>query len=172
MRIHLLSLLAAVLVVAALAGCIPRGEAVEIKSFPLDSADEIGALQGVTFDKDVSADGKGSWKIVTDKPTVVTIAETGDIDVEDARIIYRAKVRTKDFDGQVFIEMWCSFAGKGEFFSKGLQSVLSGTTDWTTMETPFFLKKGENPDNVRMNLVLNGKGTAWIDDVKVLKGAL
>jgi hypothetical protein len=39
-------------------------------------------------------------------------------------------------------------------------------------ETPFFLKKGENPDNVKLNLVINGKGTAWIDDIRVLKGPL
>ena len=49
---------------------------------------------------------------------------------------------------------------------------LSGTTDWTTRETPFFLQKGENPDNVRMNLVINGKGTVWIDDIRLLMAPL
>ena len=68
--------------------------------------------------------------------------------------------------------MWCRFPGKGEFFSRGLQSPLTGTTDWTTEETAFFLKKGENPDNVKLNLVINGSGTAWIDDVRLLKGPL
>ena len=33
-------------------------------------------------------------------------------------------------------------------------------------------KEGENPDNVKLNLVINGKGTAWIDDIRVLKGPL
>jgi len=49
---------------------------------------------------------------------------------------------------------------------------VSGTTDWTTEETPFFLQKGENPDNIKLNLVMNGTGTAWIDDIRLLKGAL
>ena len=62
--------------------------------------------------------------------------------------------------------------GKGEFFSRGLQSPLTGTTNWTTEETPFLLKKGEKPDLVKLNLVINGKGTAWIDDVLLLKGPL
>ncbi len=75
-------------------------------------------------------------------------------------------------EGQVFLEMWCHFAGKGEFFSRGLQAPLTGTTDWTTEETPFFLKKGENPDNVKLNVVINGKGTAWVDDVKLLRAPL
>jgi len=28
-------------------------------------------------------------------------------------------------------------------------------------------KKGENPDNVKLNLVINGKGTAWIDNIRL-----
>ncbi len=48
----------------------------------------------------------------------------------------------------------------------------TGTTNWTTMETPFFLKKGENPDNIKLNLVIKGKGTVWIDDIRLLKAPL
>ncbi len=61
------------------------------------------------------------------------------------------------------------FPGKGEFFSRGLQNPISGTTGWVTEETPFFLKKGENPDNVKLNLVINGTGTVWIQDIKLIK---
>jgi hypothetical protein len=68
--------------------------------------------------------------------------------------------------------MWCQFTGKGEFFSRDLSSPISGTTDWSTEETPFFLKKGENPDNVKINLVIEGRGTVWIDDVHLFKGPL
>ncbi|MGZ3536392.1 MAG: hypothetical protein ACXU9K_14330, partial [Thermodesulfobacteriota bacterium] len=127
---------------------------------------------GVQFDKEVSSDGNGSLKITATEPTVVRLFELGDIDVENARLIYQAKVRTEGVEGQVYLEMWCHFAGKGEYFSRGLQTPLTGTTNWTTEETPFFLKKGENPDNVKLNLVINGKGTAWIDDIRVLKGPL
>jgi hypothetical protein len=127
---------------------------------------------GVQFDKEVSSDGNGSLKIIATEPTVVRLFELGDIDIENARLIYQAKVRTEGVEGQVFLEMWCHFPGKGEFFSRGLQTPLTGTTNWTTEETPFFLKKGENPDNVKLNLVINGKGTAWIDDIRVLKGPL
>ena len=127
---------------------------------------------GVQFDKEVSSDGKGSLKIIATEPTVVRLFELGDIDIENARLIYQAKVRTEGVEGQVFLEMWCHFPGKGEFFSRGLQTPLTGTANWTTEETPFFLKKGENPDNVKLNLVINGKGTAWIDDIRVLKGPL
>ena len=153
------------------AGCSkPPQEVVELKQFPIDSLEGIITQSGVEFDKAVSSDGKGSLKIVATEPTVVRLFELGDIDIENARLIYQAKVRTEGIEGQVFLEMWCHFPGKGEFFSRGLQTPLTGTNNWTTEETPFFLKKGENPDNVKLNLVINGKGTAWIDDIRVLKG--
>ncbi len=154
-------------------GCSkPPQEVVELKRFPIDSLEGIITQSGVEFDKEVSSDGKGSLRIVATEPTVVRLFELGDIDIENARLIYQAKVRTEGIEGQVFLEMWCHFPGKGEFFSRGLQTPLTGTTNWTTEETPFFLKKGENPDNVKLNLVINGKGTAWIDDIRVLKGPL
>ena len=66
--------------------------------------------------------------------------------------------------------MYCHFPGKGDAFSRGLQTPLTGNTDWVTEEIPFFLRKGENPDNVRLNLVIDGSGTAWIDEIRLLKG--
>jgi hypothetical protein len=140
--------------------------------FPVDNLEGITTKSGVEIDKAVSSDGKGSLKITATEPTVVRLFEVGDIDVENARLIYRAKVRTENVDGKVYLEMWCNFPGKGEFFSRGLQTPLTGTTDWTSEETPFFLQKGENPDNVKLNLVIDGKGTAWIDDVRLKKGPL
>ena len=154
-------------------GCTkPSTEVVELKMFPVDNLEGIITQSGVEIDKAVSSDGNGSLKITATEPTVVRLFETGDIDVENARLIYRAKVRTENVDGKVYLEMWCNFPGKGEFFSRGLQTPLTGTTDWTAEETPFFLKKGENPDNVKLNLIIDGKGTAWIDDIRLMKGPL
>jgi hypothetical protein len=162
-----------VVLIFILAGCSkPIKEVVELKQFPIDSLEGIITQSGVQLDKEVSSDGNGSLKIIATGPTSVRLFELGDVDVENARLIYQAKVRTEGVEGQVYLEMWCHFPGKGEFFSRGLQTPLTGTTNWTTEETPFFLKKGENPDNVKLNLVINGKGTAWIDDVRVLKAPL
>ncbi len=147
-------------------------EVTELRHFPIDSMEGIITQSGVQIDKEISSDGNGSLRIIATEPTVVRLFEVGDIDIENARLIYQAKLRTDGVEGQVYLEMWCHFPGKGEFFSRGLQTPLTGTTDWTTEETPFFLKKGENPDNVKLNLVVNGKGTAWIDDIRLLKGPL
>jgi len=146
------------------------GNVTELKAYPLDSKEGVITKTGVVLDKAVSSDGKGSIRINASAPVVVRLFEAGDIDVEDATLIYRARLRVEGVEGKVYLEMWCSFPGKGEFFSRGLASPLSGTVDWTTQETPFFLKKGENPDNVKLNLVVDGKGTVWIDDIRLLKG--
>jgi hypothetical protein len=144
----------------------------ELKRFPIDSMEGIITRSGVQIDRDVSSDGNGSLRVRATGPTVIRLFEVGDLDVENARLIYRARLRTETVDGQVYLEMWCHFPGKGEFFSRGLQTPLTGTTDWTTEETPFFLKQGENPDNVKLNLVINGTGTAWVDDIRLLIGPL
>jgi len=147
-------------------------QVVELKHFPIDSLEGIITQSGIEIDKNVSSDGKGSLRITATEPVVVRLFEVRDIGVETARLVYQAKVRTEGVTGKVFLEMWCHFPGKGEFFSRGLQTPLTGTIDWTTEETPFFLQKGEKPDYVKLNLVIDGKGTAWIDDVRLLKGPL
>jgi hypothetical protein len=173
MKMEKLFLRMYLIMVFILVGCSqPPQQVSELKRFPLDTLEGVITQSGLQIDKEVSTDGNGSLKIVVPEPTVVRLFELGDIDVENARLIYQAKVKTEGVEGQVYLEMWCRFPGKGEFFSRGLQTPLTGTTNWTSEETPFFLKKGENPDNVKLNLVINGKGTAWIDDIRLLKGPL
>lgn len=173
MNLYLLSRFCYVLSAFIIGACTqPSAPVATIKQFPLDSLDGVIAQSGVQLDKEVSSDGKGALKIVVSEPTAVRLFELGDIDLENARLIYQAKVRTADVEGQVYLEMWCSFPGKGEFFSRGLATPLTGTTEWSTQQTPFFLKNGENPDNVKLNLVIYGKGTAWIDDIQIQQGPL
>lgn len=152
----------------------PIRNEVELKSYPLDDMEGLLTRSGVSIDKSISSDGNGSLKINTTEPTKIRLFETGDIDIEEAKLFYQAKLQTEKIQGEVYLEMWCHFPGRGEFFSKGLtqDKPLSGTTNWTTEEIPFLLREGENPDNVKLNLVINGKGTVWIDDIRLLKGPL
>ncbi len=147
-------------------------EVTELRRFALDNTEGLITQSGVRIDEQISSDGNGSLRIEAMEPTTIRLFETGDIDIENTRLIYQAKVRTENVEGQVYLEMWCHFPGKGEYFSKGLMNPLSGTNDWTAAETPFLLKKGENPDNVKLNLVIDGKGTVWIDDIRLLKAPL
>lgn len=143
-----------------------------LRAYPLDALDGLIAQTGIAFDQRNSSDGRGSLMISTDAPVTVRLFETGDIDIENVRLIYRAKLRTAGVEGKVYLEMWCSFPGVGEAFSRALQSPLTGTTGWVSQETPFFLKPGENPDNIKLNVVIEGKGRVWIDDIRLEKGPL
>jgi len=155
------------------AACAKKVEqTVELRAYPLDSLDGVVTQDKMSLDTLVSSDGNGSLRVSVSEPTVVLLFETGDLDIENARLVYGAQVRTEGVQGQVYLEMWCRFPARGEFFSRGLTSPLTGTTNWTTQETSFFMKKGENPDNVKLNLVIDGEGTAWIDDVHLLKAPL
>ena len=159
-----------ILIMLMIIGCSNKpAEPVVLKAYPIDNPDGLLTQDGVEFDGAVSADGNGSVKIIAPESTTVLLYETGDIDIENARLVYRAKIRTENVIGQAFLEMWCVFEGSGEYFSRGLQSIVTGDTDWADNETMFFLKAGENPDNIKLNLVINGSGTVWIDDIELVK---
>src|SRR5208283_640504 len=143
-----------VVLILTLSACLTNEvQVAELRSFPTDNMDEIITRSDVSIDKEISSNGKSSVKMIVNSPTTFKLFETGPIDVDNARLIYKAEVRTDNVNGQTFLEMWCSFPGKGEFFSRGLQNPMSGTNGWTSLETPFFLKKGEKPDNVKLNVV-------------------
>lgn len=148
-----------------------EGEAV-IRHYPLDSVEEIITRSSVALDTEITSDGNGSIRITAGGSAMVRFFEMGDIDIENARLIYRAKLRTENVEGRVYLEMYCRLPGMGEFFSRGLEFPLSGTNEWVTEEIPFHFKKGMNPDNVKLNLVVDGSGTVWIDDIHVLRAPL
>jgi hypothetical protein len=73
--------------------------------------------------------------------------------------MHRAKQRAQ--------EMWCRFPGGGQYFSRGLSDTLTGSSEWGWHQTPFLLRKGQRPDLVRLNLVVEGAGKVWIRDVEL-----
>ncbi len=95
--------------------------------------------------------------------------EIADPGVEDCRIIYRAKLKSDHLDGRAYLEMWCRSPSGGEAFSKGFNLPVTGTTDWASYEVPFFFRKGESSDLIKLNVAMEGKGTLWIKDVELLK---
>jgi hypothetical protein len=133
----------------------------DLKKLNLDDASAIGTT--IQTDTLVKAEGKGSIKITTRWPTTICLDEVTGLNVENAKLLYQAKVKS-DLDGSAFLEMWTHVSG-GRYFSRGMNDLVSGKTDWKTIQTPFLFQKGQRPDKVTLNLVINGKGTVWIDDI-------
>jgi hypothetical protein len=63
--------------------------------------------------------------------------------------------------------MWCRIPNRGEFFSKGFQTALQGNNDWASYEIPFYLKAGQRPDLVKLNLTIEGSGRVWMRNVEL-----
>lgn len=116
----------------------------------------------------VQVQGDG-WQIDAQADRVVRLFELPTPDAEQCLLTYRAALRSKGLAGRAFLEMWCRLPGKGEFFSRGLNQTVQGTTEWASFETPFLLKKGQRPDLIKLNLAIEGRGTVWIKDVELLK---
>jgi hypothetical protein len=149
--------------------CNLQNKSTKLKYFPVDDLNGVIPQSGIQLDKSVSSDGNGSIKIEASKPATVTLYDIVDIRIHDSQLIYEAKMKSKGLSGQAYLEMWCVFKDKGEFFSRGFDTAIAGTTDWTTVSTIFLLKKNEMPDKIRLNVVVNGVGTVWIDDVHLSK---
>jgi hypothetical protein len=170
---YTISGVASIALAGLLLGCSPSASSdPALRHFPIDDLAGLRTRSGIAFDEAISSDGKGSIKIVSEEPVTVRLYEVEDLDIERARLIYQAKVRTEDVDGQVILEMWCRFPGKGEFFSRAFDQPLSGSVDWTTLEAQFFLEAGQTPDLVKLNLMINGTGTVWVDDIHLLRASL
>ena len=140
----------------------------DLKRISLDDASALGLqIQG---DSAVKAEGKASIRITTKWPTTVCLAEVDGPDIQNAKLVYKAKVRS-DLQGTAFLEMWAHVGG-GQYFSKGMNDTVQGKSDWKTIQTPFMFQKGQKPSKVTLNIVINGTGTVWVDDIVLSKGPL
>ena len=142
--------------------------AADLKKLSLDDASAIGTT--IQTDSQVKTEGKGSIKITTIGPATICLGEVTDLNVENAKLVYKAKVKS-ELNGLAFLEMWVHVGG-GTYFSKGLQDPVKGMSDWKSIQTPFLLKKGQKPDKVTLSIVINGSGTVWVDDVVLSKEPL
>ncbi len=186
---HVFAISAVLMLTAIIAGCSGGEEGAEtqtttgtemqpgtregdiLAAYPADTLDDVVSAELLSVDA-ASADGRGSIKIIFDEATTIPLFETGDLDVENAFLSYYAKLRTEGLEGDAILEMWCVFDEIGEFFSRGLDNPVFGTSEWVDAVTVFRLEAGQNPDNVRLNLVVTGPGTVWIDDIVVTKAPL
>jgi hypothetical protein len=116
----------------------------------------------------VSTDGD-AWRIEVRGAGSIPLFTCPVAGVDDCMLTYRARMKSRGLSGQAYLEMWCRMPGSGEFFSKGLNHPLQGTTGWSDHETHFYLKRGQEPDLLKLNVFAEGTGELWLRDVVVLK---
>ena len=134
--------------------------------------DQMGVVQAFnTSDATIARDGigveDGGWKITAADTRTVRLFEVKDPNLKIGPFFYRAKIKTENVKGRAYLEMWVRLPGQGESFSKGLNNALSGSNGWAEYEIPFLLRKGEQPDLVKLNVTIEGGGTVWIKDIEL-----
>jgi hypothetical protein len=159
---RILTIFAVLVIVAS------SSQAEDLRKLNLDDASAIGTT--IQTDTQVKAEGKSSIKITTQWPTTICLGEVKGPDIEGARLVYKAKVKS-DLDGTAFLEMWAHVGG-GQYFSRGMNDAVKRKMDWKIIQTPFLFQKGQKPDKVTLNVVINGKGAVWIDDIVLSKEPL
>ena len=129
-----------------------------------------------TSERLITQDGvsveEGGWRIESGQARTVRLFEAPDPGVERCIVTYRARMKTADLQKGAYLEMWCRFPERGEFFSKGLHHRVQGTTEWASYETPFYLRKGQRPDLIKLNVVTEGSGIVWLRDLELLQTPL
>jgi hypothetical protein len=108
-----------------------------------------------------------AWAVSCTTTQTVRLFEVPNPGVERCVLTYRAKLKSEGLVGHAYLEMWCQVPGIGESFSRGLDNTISGSSGWATCQTPFFLKAGEKPDLIRLNLVVEGRGKVFIKDIEL-----
>ncbi len=154
--------MAAALLLAASGG---TASAQYLTRIPLDNHATLGTT--VATDTSVRTEGGASIRIRTRWPTVINIGEARRVAIDGGLLVFQAKLRAAALDGTAYLEMWCHFADGSRYFSRGLDSTVSGAVDWTPVRTVFRLQPGQRPRAVTLNLVINGTGTVWIDEARL-----
>jgi hypothetical protein len=155
----------AVVALAAIGCSTPKASTRVIYSNRLSSVDAIITRTGVTLDTAISPDRKGVIRVDSTGPMTIQLAEVRPENLEDVTFIYRGHLRTQALRGHAYLEMRSSVRGVGELPSTLSGSSLTGTTDWVSQQTEFFVKKGRQVDMIRINVVVDGPGIVWIGPI-------
>jgi len=155
-----------------LPGC-GKQEIQTLNAWPLDDlAGLISQDDELAIDYEDTVDGAGSLHITAKERRVVKLFEVDGLEVENAVLTYAAWLKCMSVGGNVYLEMWCRVPGRGEVFSRGFETAINRSENWTESQTLFFVDEGSTVDRVRLNLVIENGGHVWVDDVTLTVGPL
>ena len=145
----------------------------EVERFPLNSLEELATSEGVAIDTAVTTDGVGSVRVDATEPITITLLELTDLDAQNTTLTFEARLRSQDLEGMAHLEMEVYLPEQEEpIRTPGLGRLVRGTTEWGVATTSFYFQPGQQPEAVRLNLVVDGAGTVWVDEVRLLRTPL
>lgn len=126
---------------------------------------EPGEATPVATDR-VVAEGD-HWRVSADSAQSVRLFELHPKGLNASRLAFVAEAKAIEVYGTAHLEMWVNFPGKGEFFSKALDTPLTGNLEWSHYSAPFVLPGDLQPDRIRLQLTFADRGTVLLRDVRV-----
>lgn len=164
----LAALLGAAALLAAVGGCGPGGSRT-LASWPLDDLQGLLDTDGLSADATLSADGRASIRVDADRARVVRLVEfTPPPGLENRLLVARARMRPVLRNGRAYLQMWVRVPGRDEQPGRDLKLAYARTRDFADAGAQVRLEKGMAPDRVRIDLVIEGIGKVWLDDLRLL----
>ena len=142
-------------------------DAIEVAHFPLsDGAIPAGA--DAAFDPGESQDGGGSLRVQTSRGGRLRLYRLEDLGVVQGEVVFTGFLRSRGLSGRAVLELWCRPAEGDEAFVRGYGSAVTGDSEWTPQEVRFSNPAlCRNPVSIELNVLIEGAGTVWIDDLRL-----
>jgi uncharacterized protein (TIGR03067 family) len=110
------------------------------------------------------------WRIDVEDGGVIPLFEVTNFRDDACLAIYRARMKTAGLRRRATLELLVHVAGDPEdrvLSSRNWDDRLTGTGEWASCQTTFALAKGQWPDRVRLNVVIEGKGNEQGESFKI-----
>lgn len=145
----------------------PEAGATEIAHFPLEEGD-LPEGRDATFDAATSRDGNGSLRVDAERAGRFRLYALDGIDPRGGRLVFTGFLRARELEGTTFLELRCRPATGDPSFARGIATPVRGTTEWTPHVVGFSRPdRCVGPASIELNAVIDGRGTVWIDDLRL-----
>ena len=116
----------------------------------------------------MSQDGGGSLRVQTSQGGRLRLYRLADLGPVQGEVAFTGFLRSSGLSGRAVLEMWCRPAEGEAAFVRGYGSAVTGNSEWAPQEVRFS-NPGlcRNPVSIELNVLIEGAGTVWIDDLRV-----
>ena len=125
-----------------------------------------GISPAFSLDKETKYKGESSICVDAASPCRVTAAQFDGPQKENFTLHSSAMVKTDLNPGAFIFELVVLFDG-GYYYSRAIDQRIVGKKDWQEVTADFLFKEGQTPEKVFVNLIIEGSGKVWIDDIKL-----
>lgn len=141
----------------------------EIRRFSPSDLKNVIDRSKVRIDLKESSDGTGSLRIETPNAGRVRLFHLPDLQIENAALIYQARMKTQGLQGRAFLLVAARQSEGEPIVARSIDSALTGDTDWTTVEVGLYPKAGQRLSGVELDVTVWGRGDVWIHDIRLFK---